>query len=155
MAIAIDGSSLGDQVADRLRDLVDRRNNSGFERRAIRRGGMSTVEPAYRCVEVVKAPVRELGRDLGADAERRERFVHDEQPSRLGDRLRDRRDIERRDGPRVDQLNRNTLRLELSGGLQDVMDHESERHDRDVSAPPHHRGLAESDLIIALPEPVR
>ena len=89
------------------------------------------------------------GGDLGAEAERREGLVDDQQPSGLGDRLEDRVEIERGDRPRVDQLDRDALAGEPLAGLQRLVDHEGQGDDRDVAAFTNDGGLAEVDLVIA------
>ena len=60
---------------------------AALQRRAVRRRRVQPVQPADRGVEVVEAAVRDLGRDLRADAERGERLVHDQQPAGLRHRL--------------------------------------------------------------------
>ena len=81
-------------------------HDGGFQAWAIGGRREGAVEPADRRVEIVETMVGQLGGDLGTDAARGERLVDDQQPAGLGDRATDRLDVERSDGPRIDQLDR-------------------------------------------------
>ena len=130
------------QVADRLGDGFGLGDDGGFQRRAVRRRRVRPVEPANRRVQVVEALIGELRGDLGADAERGERLVDDQQPPRLGDRPEDRFDVQRRHGARIDQLDRDPLSSRAFADLQGVMHHQGQRDDRDVAPFANDRRLA-------------
>ena len=99
----------GHQVANGLGDRLGVGHDGCFQRRAVRSGGERAVEPANRGVEIVESQVGEPGGDLGPETKRCECLVDDQQPSGLGDRLADRVEVERGDGPRVDELDRDAL----------------------------------------------
>ena len=85
-------------------------------------------------VEIVETLVGQPGGDLGADAERCERLVDDQQPAGLGDRLADRVEIERGDRPRIDQLDRDAFAGESLADLQRLVHHQGQGDDRDVAS---------------------
>ena len=99
-----------------------------------------------------KPRVGDLGRDLGAEAERRERLVHDQQPARsCATEREDRLDVERRDAcagrsarPRCPRA------ASVSRGLQRLLDHQRQRDDGDVRALADDGRLAERDLVVLL-----
>ncbi len=88
---------------------LGRGDDGGFQGRTVRRRREGTVEPADRRIEIVESLVGQLRGDLGADAERGERLVDDQQPAGLGDRAADRLDVERGDRARIDQLDRDAF----------------------------------------------
>src|SRR5262249_47296736 len=101
--------SLRDQIANRLGNRLGIRNDGALQRGTVGRGHVDTIEAPNRRVEVVEANVADLSGDFRADAIPRERFVHDEQPSCLANGSGNRCDVERRHGPRIDQLHRNAF----------------------------------------------
>ena len=111
----------------------------------------SAVEPADRGVEVVEAGVRHPGRDLGADAERREGLVDDQQPPGLA----------RPNAWIVSKSSGATVRGSISSteipsaparsaGLLGVVDHQRQGDDRDVRPLADDGRPAELDLVILL-----
>ena len=73
------------------------------------------ADPFDRRVEVPEAVARDGRGDLGADAERDDRLVGDQEPARLVHRLEDRSHVERRDGAQVDHLDGDAFAGEALG----------------------------------------
>ena len=107
-------SSDGGEPADGVGDVVAVGEPRVFEVGRVGRGSRRGTDPLDRRVEVPEAVAGDGGRDLGADAERHDRFVRDEQPARLRDRLEDRRHVERCDGAQVDHLDGDAFAREAS-----------------------------------------
>ena len=85
-------------------DVVAVGEPRAFEVGRVGRGSRRGADPFDRRVEVPEALARDGRRDLGADAERDDRLVRDQEPARLVHRLEDRRHVERSDGAQVDHL---------------------------------------------------
>ena len=93
---------------------------------------------------------RDVRRDLRSEAAELHGLVRDDEAVRLRDRRRDRVGVERNERPRIDDLDADALRLELSCDPERVRDHGAERHDRDVGAGPHDARRAELDRVALL-----
>lgn len=96
-------------------NLVQRRDDGCFQRRAIRRRREGPVDPADRRVKKVEALVGNLSGDFSAEAARGECLVDDEQSASFADRFQDRRRVERRDRSGVDDFDRDAFGRQLTG----------------------------------------
>lgn len=90
----------------------------------------------------------EHGCGLRADAERDDRLVRDQEPPCPGDGVEDRGDVERRDGPQVDHLDRAAVLRQALGRGEGLVDHPRDRHHRDVAPRPHHARGADGDDVV-------
>ena len=96
-------------------DVVAVGEPRAFEVGRVGRGSRRRAEPFDRRVEIPEAVARDGRRDLGADAERDDGFVRDQEPARLVHRLEDRRHVERRHGAQVDHLDGDAFAGEVLG----------------------------------------
>ncbi len=111
---------------------------------------MDAVEPPDRRVQIVESAIGDLSGDLGADPERPEGLVDDQETARFGHRLADRFDVERGDRPRVDQLDGDPLGRQLLRDLERSPCHQGQGDDGHVASGSDDGRLAEFDLVIVL-----
>ena len=103
-----------------------------------------------RRVELPEAVLRDVGRDLGAEAAELDRLVDDDEPVGLRDGRLDRGGVERDERARVDDLDAHTLRLELVRDAEGLRHRGAERDDGHVRPLPRDGGRAEVDRVALL-----
>ena len=115
-------------------------NDGRFQRRAVRRRREGAVEPADRRVEIVEAAVGQIWAAISAPMPKgaKASSTISSRPVLATD-WQDRVDIERGDGARVDELDRDALGGELLAGFQRLMHHQRQGDDRDVACPRERR----------------
>src|ERR1700736_3357829 len=93
------------------------RERNLFQLLVVRRGHLGRADPGDRGIEVVARLFINAGRDLAPHPEAAPSFLDRDDPTRLLDRLDDRRHVERSQGAHVDDLGTDALLLELGGGI--------------------------------------
>src|SRR5271166_1268653 len=123
----IEGLSVAEGAVDSIQDPVQVREVMLLQPGWRIRGGVR-ADAQNRSLEAVEAFLRDLRRDLGADATCHHGLVHDDAPARLADGGEDRLGIQRSQRAQVDDLDGLAI---------------TRRRYRGLRAGPHHRSVAQ------------
>src|SRR6058998_1295612 len=119
---------VGGKLSHRLRDLGRARHEEVLLGRVERhRRDVRCGDADHRSVQAVESVLRDDGRYLRAKPASEIVFVDDHRFACLADRFENRVAVERGQGAEIDDLDADTVRLELLGRLEAVVRHESPR----------------------------
>src|SRR5689334_12922062 len=122
------------QLLYRTEDVLHLWCHSFFQGWAVRRRTESAVDPADRRVEIIEAGIGYTRGDLRSEAAGRKRLIDDEEPAGLLYGGKDGFRIQRRDGARIDDFDRDAFLHQLFSSDKGTLQHYGHGHDRQVAA---------------------
>src|ERR1043166_4403515 len=135
----------GRAVAHGLDDALNVGEREPFEVLGVGHRRVRAGDAADGGVQIVEGALHDLRADLGGDAAEGVRLFGDDDAVRLLHRVDDGLDVERADGARVNDLDRDALTFQLLGGLQGERHGHRARDDGRVRPFALHVGAAQRD----------